>query len=242
MRIGDVDRVPAGKHRTGRWVEQQSVFWYRLAFVLLIGLFRLWIQCYRAVGVEHVPARGGAFLIANHTSGIDPFVIGFSVPWRMLRGPGKEELFSSPFFGYLMRKMGMFPLRLDIADAAAVRAMVEVYRSGKVVVVYPEGGRTDSGEMREFSPELARLIIRLKAPIVPAGIAGARDVLPIGSLLPRPRTPVVVVFGEPFELSEFYGGKVSREAAEQAAVIMHDRVAALVAVARRELDLLSVDC
>ena len=108
---------------------------------------------------------------------MDPFLLGVPVRWRMLRGPGKEELFVSPFFGYLMKKIGMFPLRQSVADAAAVRTMVEIFRSGKVVVVYPEGGRSDSGELMAFSPDFARLMIRMKALIVPAGIAGARELL-----------------------------------------------------------------
>lgn len=241
MKIGEVDRVPPGKKRSSRWADQQSLFWYRLSFLVFSTFFRLWVRRFEAVDAKHVPARGAAFLIANHTSGIDPFLLGVPVRWRMLRGPGKEELFVSPFFGYLMKKIGMFPLRQSVADAAAVRTMVEIYRSGKVVVVYPEGGRSDSGELRSFSPDFARLMIRMKALIVPAGIAGARELLPIGTRIPRPNTAVVVVYGEPFELSQFYGGKVTAEMAYEAAAVMHDKVASLIAEARRRRDELKHD-
>jgi 1-acyl-sn-glycerol-3-phosphate acyltransferase len=82
-------------------------------------------------------------------------------------------------------------------------------------------------------------MIRMKALIVPAGISGAREALPIGSRIPRPNTAVVVAYGEPFELAQFYGGKVTDEMASQAATLMHDRVAELVAAARgRRADLL----
>jgi 1-acyl-sn-glycerol-3-phosphate acyltransferase len=239
MKVGEVDRVPSGKARHSRWVDQQSIFWYRLVFLVASLLARFWVRRFQAVHAEHVPQRGGAFLIANHTSGMDPFVLGVPVRWRMLRGPGKELLFVNPVFSYLMKKIGIFPLRQSVADAAAVRTMVEIYRSGKVVAVYPEGGRSDSGELQPFYPDFARLMIRMKALIVPAGIAGARELLPIGSWIPRPNTAVVVVYGEPFELSQFYGGKVTDEMAAEAATIMHDRVAELVMEARRrreELD------
>lgn len=233
MKIGEVDRVPPGKARSSRWADQQSIFWYGLAYRVFSALFRFWVRRFHAVHPEYVPQSGGAFVIANHTSGIDPFVLGVPVPWRMLRGPGKEELFANPVFGYLMKKIGMFPLRQSVADAAAVRTMVEIFRSGKVVVVYPEGGRSDSGELAPFSPDFARLMIRMKALVVPAGISGAREALPIGSRIPRPNTAVVVAYGEPFELGQFYGGKVTDEMASEAATLMHDRVAELVAEARR---------
>jgi 1-acyl-sn-glycerol-3-phosphate acyltransferase len=240
MKIGEVDRIPLGRARSSRWADQQSVFWYRLVHLVFSALLRFWVRRFHAVHPENVPDRGGAFLIANHTSGMDPFVIGIPVRWRMLRGPGKEELFASPVFGYLMKKIGMFPLRQSVADAAAVRTMVEIFRSGKVVVVYPEGARSDSGELMPFSPDFARLMIRMKALIAPAGIAGARDLLPIGSRIPRRNTAVVVVYGEPFELSQFYGGKVTPEMADQASSLMHDKVAELVAEARRRRDELLV--
>lgn len=236
MRIGEVDRVPLGKVRSSRWVDQQSIFWYRLGHTVLSAFFRFWVRRFQAVHPENVPDRGGAFLIANHTSGMDPFVLGIPITWRMLRGPGKEVLFANPIFGYVMRRIGIFPLRQSEADAAAVRTMVEIFRSGKVVAVYPEGGRSDSGELLPFSPDFARLMIRLKALIVPAGIAGARELLPIGSLFPRPNTVVVVVYGEPFTLSQFFGGKVTSEIAAQASGVMQDRVTELVAEARRRRD------
>lgn len=233
MNIGEVDRVPLLKARSSRWADQQSTFWYRLGHTVFSLVFRFWVRRFLAISPENVPAAGGAFLVSNHTSGMDPFVLGLPPRWRMLRGPGKEELFVNPVFGYVMKKIGMFPLRQSVADAAAVRTMVEIFRSGKVVVVYPEGGRSDDGEVMPFSPDFARLMIRMKAVVVPAGIAGARELLPIGSWIPRRNTAVVVVYGEPFDLAEFNQGKVTEEIALQAAIVMHDKVAALVAEARR---------
>ena len=226
-----------GKTRVRRragWADQQSVFWYRLVhFLIGLGL-RLWVRYYHAFGVENVPATGGAFLIANHTSASDPLLIGYAAVQRMLSGPGKVELFTNPILGYIMRKIGMFPLRQDAADAAAVRTMIELYRRGRVVIVFPEGGRSASGEMRPFVPEFARLVIRLKAPIVPAAIAGARELLPIGARIPRHGAPVVVVFGQQFDMQAFYGQPLTPENVERAAQFLQDRVAELLVCAHQE--------
>ena len=216
------------------WTVQQSVFVYRLAQFLVGLLFRFWGGGFRAVGVKNLPAAGGAFLIANHTSGADPFVLGYPIKHRLLRGPGKIEIFESRFFSYIMRKLGMFPLRQGVADAAAVRTMVELYRNGRVIAIYPEGGRSESGELRPFSPEFARLAIKLRAPLVPAAIAGARDFLPIGTYRPRRNAPIAVVFGEPFDLSQFYDQTLTAEVLERAADLMQSRVAELLPAARSE--------
>jgi 1-acyl-sn-glycerol-3-phosphate acyltransferase len=170
---------------------------------------------------------------------MDPFILGLPISQRMLRGPGKVELFENPVFGWVLRKLGIFPIRQDVADAAAVRTMVELYRSGGVVVVYPEGGRSETGELQPFFPEFARLAIKLKAPLVPAGIAGGRELLPIGAWIPRYNSPVAVVYGPPFELSEFYGQPLTEDIGKQAAAIMEQKVSALVAEAREQVAAMS---
>ena len=214
--------------RRKAWTEQQSVFIYRLAVTLVGLILRFWVRRFRAVGVENVPATGGAFLIANHTSAMDPFILGYPVKQRMLRGPGKVELFENRFFAYLMRRLGIFPLRQDIADAAAVRTMVALYRRGDMVIVYPEGGRSPTGELQPFLPAFTRLVIKLQAPLVPAGIAGGRELLPIGARIPRYNSPVAVVYGRPFDLSAYYGRNPSPDTVERATAELQNRIAELV--------------
>lgn len=227
--------MDSGKRRPRKsYVDYQSVFWFRFVRVLIGLMLRYWIRGYRAYGVEHVPSSGGIFLIANHTTGMDPFLLGYAVHNRMPRGPGKVELFANPIFGYVMRKIGMFPLKQEVQDAGAVRTMLELYRAGKVVIVYPEGGRSETGEMTPFFPGFARLVVRMQALVVPAAIAGGKDLLPIGTYVPRPNSAVTVVFGEPFELSEFYGRKLTDEDAEEAAAEMQRKVADLLVVATQK--------
>jgi 1-acyl-sn-glycerol-3-phosphate acyltransferase len=232
MTSGSAEETRKARRRKG-WTQQQSVFVFRVVATLVGLLARFWIFHFRALGMENVPASGGIFLIANHASGIDPFLLAYPVRRRIPRGPGKVELFENPFFGYIMRKIGMFPIRQDVADAAAVRTMLELYRNGKVVIIYPEGGRTKTGELQPFFPDFTRLMIKLKAPMVPAGIAGAADVLPIGSYLPRPNRRVAIVYGTPFDLSEFYSLPLTPETLERATAILRDRVAEQLTLAER---------
>jgi len=232
--VATTEEHPRQKRRRKGWADEQNRFVYRLGVVLVGLLLRLWVRHYRAIGAEQVPASGGLFLVANHTSGMDPFLLGYPISKRPLFGPGKVELFRNRFFGYLMRKLGIFPVRTGVADAAAVRTMVELYRAGNIVIVYPEGGRSPDGELLPFLPEFARLAIRLRAPLVPAAIAGARELLPIGSLIPKMGKPVVVAFGEPFDLSAYYDRPLTPELDAEAAAVIRDRVAELLERARLE--------
>lgn len=225
---------PPTRRRPRGWAEEQSALTYAIVRMVCALLFRFWIRSYRLIGAQNVPAGGGLFLVANHTTGMDPFLLGYPVSQRKMRGPGKIELFENPFWGWIMRKIGMFPLRQGVADAAAVRTMVELYRKGRLVAVFPEGGRSETGELMPFNPDFARLVIKLKAPVIPAAIAGGKELLPIGKLIPRWHSPVVVIYGEQIDLSGFHDRELTPEIVQEAADLMHDRVAALLEVARAE--------
>jgi 1-acyl-sn-glycerol-3-phosphate acyltransferase len=216
------------------WTEEQSEFWYRLFEVVFWPIFHLWIRYFRVLGIENVPAAGSQFVLCNHTTGMDPFILGYAIKHRRINGPGKVELFTHPVFSFLMRKIGIFPIHQGVADAAAVRTMISLYRAGRMIVIFPEGGRSETGELKEFVPGLARLMIRLKAPIVPAAIAGGSDLLPIHHRIPRRNTPVVVSFGRQFELSDFYGRELTPEAVEEATDVVRRHIEDQLAVARAE--------
>lgn len=227
-------RREGNKKRRKTWVDQHSRFWVHLLIALFTPVFRYWVRYFRWFDVEKVPATGGIFMISNHTTGMDPFLLGFSLRQRMIRGPGRVELFQQRVPAFIMRKIGMFPLRQRVADAAATRTVLELYRAGQLVLVFPEGGRSQTGELQAFEPGFARLVIKLKAPLVPVAIAGGTQLLPIGSYLPRRNTPVVAVYGDPFDLSEFYGQDLTPDLLSRACRVMEDRLAELLTRAREE--------
>ncbi|MGH2447538.1 MAG: lysophospholipid acyltransferase family protein [Chloroflexota bacterium] len=218
--------------RTGLAKEQNQTF-YRIIRVFFTLLFRYWVRCFRVTGAVCIPSEGGAFLIANHSSALDPFVLAAPVKNRILVGPGKIELFRHPVVGFLMKKLGIFPLRRDVIDSAAVRTMVGEYRAGRVVIVYPEGGRSKTGDLLAFDEGFARLAIKLRAPLIPAGMSGAREVLPIGRLIPRRNTPLAVCYGRQFDLSRFYGQDLTESLLAEAAETMRAAVQEQVWAAAR---------
>lgn len=219
--------------------EKQSAAWYGVIKFLLQLIARFYVRKFRVYGTDNIPATGAAFLVANHTSGVDPLLLGLAAPHRMLMGPGKVQIFINPVFAYVMQKIGIFPLQQGVADANAVRSMVEAYRSGRIVVVYPEGGRSKTGEMIPFVEDFTRLVIRLKAPIIPAGIAGATDLLPLHSWLPRPNTACAVVVGRTLDLSAYHDRPLNQELLTEATAVLWNRIHELAQEAeahRKEID------
>jgi 1-acyl-sn-glycerol-3-phosphate acyltransferase len=115
-----------------------------------------------------------------------------------IRFLAKRSLFSAPFIGYHLRRAGHLPVeREDVR--ASLKTMGEaaqmVRDRGISVLIFPEGGRSPQ-EMREFREGAAYIAIKAGAPVVPIGLDGTRQILPMGSLHMKPGE-VVVRIGEP---------------------------------------------
>ncbi|HZU14379.1 MAG TPA: lysophospholipid acyltransferase family protein [Chloroflexota bacterium] len=215
---------PTTRATPRRWTDDQNLLVYRLVSALTSLLLRVWVRYFRAVGAENLPSTGGAFLVANHTSGLDPFLLGVSVPQRVMTGPGKVELFKNPLVAWVMRRIGIFPLQQGVADTGAVRTMIARFRQGDIVIVYPEGGRSRTGSLQPFNPDFTRLVLKLRAPVIPAGIAGARDVLPVGELIPHRNTAVAVVIGSMLDLAPFEGRTLDAATLQEATAVLEAAV------------------
>lgn len=83
----------------------------------------------------------------------------------------------------------------DLKDS--ILKLAEVLRSGKKVIIFPEGTRSKTGELGEFKKTFAILSKELNVPVVPVAICGASRALPSGRWFPRPFTRIRVNFFQP---------------------------------------------
>jgi cytidylate kinase len=150
-------------------------------------------------GTAHVPATGPVLLVANHSSVLDPALVGGVAP-RQLSFLAKAELFGVPGFGRLIHALNARPVRREGADAAALRVALRVLEQGGALLVFPEGTRGEEGRLREPKPGAALLAVLSGAPVVPVLVRGSGAAWPRGRSLPRP-AKVVVTFGAPLRFA-----------------------------------------
>ena len=209
-----------------------------LAVLIMKLLFRL-----EARGTEHVPAHGPLLIVSNHSSVLDPPLVGGMTP-RRLTFLAKAELFRVPGIGAFLRRLGAQPLRRDGADPSALRVAQRVLQDGGALLVFPEGTRGDEGVLRPAKPGAALLAMQTGAQVVPVYVHGSGAALPRGRRLPRP-VKVVVTFGAPLRFLRPTGAdrKAHYEAASRqmmaAIAALRDRAGggASVAGARRSLQI-----
>jgi 1-acyl-sn-glycerol-3-phosphate acyltransferase len=177
----------------------------------------LWLLCrLEGRGQRHVPRAGAMLLVANHSSFLDPPLVGSVTP-RQLTFLAKEELFRIPLFGRLIHALNARPVRRDGGDARALRAALRQLADGQCLLVFPEGTRGDEGILRPPKPGAGMLAVLSGVPVVPVYVRGSGGVWPRGRTLPRPGK-VVVTFGEPmtFERESGLDRKEQYEAASRA--------------------------
>ncbi len=165
----------------------------------------------RARGIEHLPARGGFVLAANHNSSFDPWPLGIPLfPGRFLRFMAKAELFWPPL-GWIARGGGAFPVRRGERDTTAIETAVRLCREGHIVVMFPEGTRRLKGLRKRHEARArtgaARIALEAGVPLVPAGISGTDRLARLAGLR--------VAYGPPVPIDDLRGRDV-REAAQEA--------------------------
>ena len=170
-----------------RWQHACARLWSRL--ILATCLVRV-----RLTGFEQLDPGRHYVYISNHLSYIDIPVLFAHLPveFRIL---AKASLFPIPFLGWHLRRTGHLPIgrRNVVQDARRLRQAVQYIREGRSIVVFPEGGRSVSGEIEEFKVGIFLAAIKAGAPIVPVTIKGSRRVLPPHSWHIRPGDVQVIL-------------------------------------------------
>ena len=151
----------------------------------------------RVEGLEHLVPGSSYVIVANHLSFMDIPVILAYLPVE-IRFLAKRSLFKAPFIGYHLRRAGHLPVeREDVrASLKTMADAAQMIRSrGISVLIFPEGGRSPHA-MREFREGAAYIAIKAGAPVVPVGLDGTRQILPMGSIHVEPGE-VVLRIGQP---------------------------------------------
>ena len=126
----------------------------------------------RTAGTHHVPRTGPVLALANHQSFLDPVLVGLAIP-RYVRFVHRQSLKKNKLLAWWMASLRAIPIDHKGFSREGLQATLDVLSAGNCVGMFPEGERTHDGSVEPFKPGIALLLKRVKAPIVPVGIAGA---------------------------------------------------------------------
>jgi 1-acyl-sn-glycerol-3-phosphate acyltransferase len=175
--MGSISLLVSLFESDGRVQHQISRIWSRM--LLRVSGVRMRIE-----GLEKIDPRATYVFVANHRSFMDIPVLLAHIPLQF-RFMAKKGLFLIPFLGTHLRRAGHLAVVKD-NPRASLKSMGDAVRilreQGMSVLLFPEGGRSKDGHLREFIEGAAYIAIKAGVPAIPIGMTGTREVLPMGSL------------------------------------------------------------
>lgn len=170
-------------------------------------IYRFALRCFnlaypvKVYGKENVP-EGKAILVCNHFRAIDPGFVA-DVYFKDTYFMAKQELFNNKLLAKILKGANCIPIDREKPSLQSLMKGLNALKYGHKLVIFPEGTRNKSGtdELQEIKGGSGVFAVKSKAPIVPLMILKKSKCFR--------RTHIIV--GQPFELSEYYGKKLSDE-------------------------------
>lgn len=172
---------------------------YSFAKTVVYGILNPMYR-FEVIGTEHFPKEGGVLLCSNHIHNFDPPVVGINAP-RPVHFMAKEELFKVPILGKIVPHLNAFPVKRGMSDREALRKGLSILKEGKVLGLFPEGTRSQTGELGKGLSGAGFFALRTDAAIVPCAIIGPYKAF----------KRLKVVYGKPIDLTPLRERKASAE-------------------------------
>lgn len=173
---------------------QPNMLMYALRSVAAL-LLRGWMRIYhrlRINGRENLPASGSCVLVCNHTSHLDTLSLLCAVPLARLHRTFPAAA-ADYFFSSLPRSMvsailiNALPFDRRLKGAESLTVCAELLKNdGNVLILFPEGTRTTSGDLGRFRSGIGRLLAGNDLAVLPCYLRGGMNAWPKGAALPRP--------------------------------------------------------
>jgi len=199
-------------------------FTYALGRQIIRPLARI-VYRPRVDGKANVPKSGPVIFASNHLSFIDSIAIPVASP-RPVHFLAKASYFETGLSRWFFTAIGAIPVHRGAGQAAldALDQQRTLLEEGSAVALYPEGTRSLDGRLYKGRTGVAFLALQTGAPVVPVGLIGTDDVMPVGAKMPSLRHRITVRFGEPLDLAHHgpaSSGKARRLATDEIMAAIH---------------------
>lgn len=210
-----------------------SIFWVLASLVLPIVTA---MTRFQIIDGEKLPRTGPCIIAPNHYSEIDPVMIGVVV-WKHGRLPrflAKESLFRVPVVGWFLRASGQVPVTRErhVRGNDSLDQAQKIVNDGRVVIIYPEGTLTRDPDLWPMKGRngAARMALESKIPVIPVAHWGTQDIM--GRYSKKisffPRKTIRVAFGDPVDLSAFYGRGMDTATLNEATSLIMSAITSLL--------------
>ena len=168
-----------------------------IKYLLKIYFFR--VMDVSVSGLDFIPKKGPAIIVANHPSTLDgPLIV--AVMKRRIHSFAKEKVFNSKFKMLFLRSVGGIPVGSEETNNNAIQEAEKLLKINKLLLIFPEGKINAEPDLLPFKNGFLRLAVKSNVPVLPVVIVGSEESLKIGQFFPRP-SDIYVRFLEPLRFN-----------------------------------------
>lgn len=175
-----------------------------IAYFISRNIFKIGLHLFfrlKVEGEENVPRKGAFIAASNHVSYMDPPIVG-SAFRRRVYFITSDHLFKSRSVGWWYNIVGCIRIKRGEADHRAIRKILDYLKDGKPVALFPEGTRSEDGELKDPFLGIGFLALKSQVPVVPCFIKGSEVALPRGARSFR-KARIRLYMGKMIEAREF---------------------------------------
>jgi len=171
---------------------------YIIAKIKFLIIFKLFFRL-KVTGQENIPQDGSFIIVANHSSLLDPVILGISIKPKIIF-VAAAYLFKISWLSYLLRKANSIPVQGE-NDISSLKRALKILQRGGVLGIFPEGGVDRQKDDLPIKAGAAYLATKVGVPIVPIKIKGADKALPRGEKFIRSLNKIEVEIKRPIYCS-----------------------------------------
>jgi 1-acyl-sn-glycerol-3-phosphate acyltransferase len=151
---------------------------------------------------------------SNHTTMFDSGFIDcaiffskgiFSYKYLPYHTPEYGNFYRNIFFSWYMDRVKCIPVeRGKGIDQFSQKLVTQKLKEGNVVHIFPEGTRSRTGELLPGKAGVGKRIYESRVKVIPCYHEGMRELLPVGTHVPKTGKKIRVIIGEPIFFDEFF--------------------------------------
>lgn len=147
-------------------------------------------------GLEKIDTARAHVYVVNHLSALDVPVLYRHLPFQF-RILAKRELFRYPFMGWHLRRSGQIPVDLENPKKSirSLHRAVEAIKNNMALVIFPEGGRSENGQLQPFMGGAFFAAIKAQVDVIPMALVGTYETLKMNTWHIKPR-PIRLLVGD----------------------------------------------
>jgi cytidylate kinase len=195
----EATRIHRLRAREGKSKELAFIHRYYRISHIAVRLFWRILFGLRIIRSDSIGYGECCIFASNHLSYADPLVAGCALD-REVTFVAKKELFRNRIFAWLISRYNAIPIDRDEIDRSALKMISSELKSGKPILMFPEGTRSRDGSIGDLKAGLGFIALHNGATVVPMHISGTNHML--ACFLRKKRLEVRI--GPPIRLPEGY--------------------------------------